>query len=61
MELLQKLAVGFRSVLPLGVILGAFLYTFAILHQPCFLPIAVRLPNIGKPRASYKRGSVTPC
>src|SRR3954462_15599366 len=42
LELFQKPAVSLRSVLALGVILGAFLFSFAVLHQPCILPITVR-------------------
>lgn len=51
MKLLQKLAVGFRSVLTLSVILGSFLNTLSILHQSRVLPSKVCLNTFGKGRA----------
>ena len=52
---------GFRSVLALGVILRALLYTITVLHQIRFLPVRVRSPSGARLRPDHSRGNVTPC
>jgi hypothetical protein len=52
LELFDEFVVGLRSVLALGVVLGALLYAVAILHQSCFLPIPVCPITFGKAGAT---------
>src|SRR3954469_19378376 len=48
MQLFDEFAVGLRSVLALGVVLGALLYAVTILHPPCRPPIPVCPITFGK-------------